>query len=238
MIVIDTSGSMKAMDFTVNGKRRDRMYVVKEVVGAFVEKRVDDRVGMVVFGTNAFAQSPLTLDHDVLKQYLSEVEIGVAGESTAIGDALGVAINRIKDVESKNKIIILLTDGSNTAGNIDPRQVVKAAQVLGVKIYTIGVGSDGWVPIPTEFGYQKVRVDLDEILLKEIAEKTGAKYFRAKDTKALVKIYETIDELEKSEVELKVYRNYEERYSLFLWPGLFFLLCELLLGLTRFRRIP
>ena len=238
MLVLDTSGSMKALDFTMNGKRFDRMSVVKDVVGAFIEKRHDDRIGMVVFGTHAFAQAPLTLDHDVLKQYLSEVEIGMAGESTAIGDALGVAVNRIKDIKSKNKIIILLTDGSNTSGNIDPRQLSKAAQVLGIKIYTIGVGSDGWVPIPTEFGYQKVRVDLDEKLLKEIAEKTNAKYFRAKDTEALIDIYDNIDKLEKSEVELKIFNNYEEKYAVFLWSGLFLLFLECILGLTRFRRVP
>ena len=196
MLVVDTSGSMKALDFSIDGKRRDRLYVVKEVLGDFIQKRADDRLGMVVFGTHAFAQAPLTLDHDVLLQYLKFMEIGMAGEATAIGDAVGVALNRLKGLESKSKIIILLTDGSNTSGKLDPLEVSNVAKALGVKIYTIGVGSDGLVPFPTDFGYQKVKVEIDEKLLKKIAGDTEGKYFRAKDTEGLAEIYKTIDQLE------------------------------------------
>ena len=238
MLVLDTSISMRAMDFTIKGKRRDRLYVVKQVVGEFITKRYDDRIGMVVFGTHAFAQSPLTLDHDVLLTYLSGVEIGMAGEATALGDALGVAINRIKDLQTKDKVIIMLTDGENTAGKLDPIEVAKIAKVLGVRIYTIGVGSDGLVPVPSPFGYQQAQVSLDEKTLREISKITEGQYFRASSTEALLKVYNTIDTLEKTEKEIEVFRNYEERYSLFLWPGLFFLVLELLMGMTRFRRVP
>ena len=131
MLVMDTSGSMQAMDFVVAGQRHDRLQVVKAVVQEFIQQRTDDRLGMVVFGTNAFAQSPLTLDHDVLQQYLDRLEIGMAGEATAIGDALGVATNRLKELETKSKVIILLTDGSNTAGKIDPRQSCKSCKSHG-----------------------------------------------------------------------------------------------------------
>ncbi len=238
MMVVDTSGSMQALDFTFEGKRQNRLYVVKKVLGEFIQKRSDDRLGMIVFGTQAYAQAPLTLDHDVLLQYIKFMEIGMAGDSTSIGDAVGVALNRLKDLKSKSKVIILLTDGANTSGKINPLEVTNVAKTLGVKIYTIGVGSDGLVPFPTNFGYQKVKVEIDEKLLKQMASETGAKYFRAKDTQALQAVYDTIDRLEKSEVEVKVFRNYEEKYALFLWPGFFFLFLELLLGLTRFRRIP
>ena len=238
MLVIDTSGSMKALDFILEGKRRDRLYIVKQVVSDFVSKRLDDRIGIVVFGTNAFAQAPLTLEHDVLLRYIEGMEIGMAGEATAIGDALGVAVNRIKDISSKNKVIVMLTDGENTAGKLDPKEVAKVAQALGVRVYTIGVGSRGFVPTPTSFGYQKEKVDLDESLLQEIANMTGGRYFKASDTKTLIDVYDTIDKLEKTEKEIEVYRNYQERYSFFLWPGLILLLIELLMSITRFRRIP
>lgn len=238
MLVIDTSGSMKAVDLKIQGKRRDRLYVIKSVVSDFIEKRTDDRLGMVVFGTHAYAQSPLTLDHDVLRQYLDAVEIGMAGEATAIGDAIGLAINSIKDLKSKNKVIILLTDGANTAGKIDPIQVTGAAKELGIKIYTVGVGSDGLVPVPTPFGLQNVRMKLDEDLLRKMAQETGGQYFKAQDTGTLVKVYETIDKLEKSEVKVTSYHNYEEQYAAFLWWGFYLLMAELLVSASRFRRIP
>ena len=166
------------------------------------------------------------------------MEIGMAGESTAIGEALALAANRLKDIKSKSKIMILLTDGTNTAGRIDPIQAAKVAQALDIKIYAIGVGSHGPVPIATQFGYQQIRVDMDEKTLKEVSSLTGGKYFRAKDTQSLVDVYATIDQLEKSEVEVKVFHNYEEKYSIFLWSGLVFLLFEILFGMSRFRRIP
>ncbi len=238
MLVIDTSGSMKALDFTINNKRVTRLEVVKKVISEFVESRVDDRIGIVVFGTHAFSQAPLTLDHDVLQQYIDALEIGMAGEETAIGDGIAVATNRLKELKSKSKIIVLLTDGSNTAGKINPLEAAKAAQTYGVKIYTIGIGSKGPVLVQTPMGYQKVIVDMDEKLLQSVAQDTQGKFFLASDTKTLKDVYKTIDALEKTEVETKVYRNYEEKFALFLWPGLVLILLELLLSFTRLRRIP
>jgi Ca-activated chloride channel homolog len=238
MLVVDTSGSMKAMDFKINSKRYDRLSVVKTVVSKFIEQRTDDRLGLVVFGTQAFAQAPLTLDHDVLQHYLQGVSIAMAGEATAIGDALALSVNRLKDIKSKSKIIILLTDGESTAGKIDPLQAAQAAQAMGVKVYTVGVGSDGYVPVQTAFGYQKMKVDLDEKVLKKIASLTNAQYFRAKDTSSLVNVYETIDLLEKSKVEVKTYHSRTDKFQGFAWASLLFLCFELVFSLSRLRRIP
>ncbi|MBI2603568.1 MAG: VWA domain-containing protein [Deltaproteobacteria bacterium] len=238
MLVVDTSGSMKALDFVLEGKRRDRLYVVSKVLTDFINKRHDDRMGMIIFGTHAYAQVPLTLDHDVLQRYVESMEIGMAGESTAIGDAIGVAANRLKDIPAKSKVIILLTDGENTAGKLDPREAAQAAKVLGIKIYAIGVGSKGLVPMPTAFGLQNVRMNLDEGLLKEISTNTDGQYFLASDTEKLFEIYGTIDKLEKTKVETEVFRNYEEKFAVFVWPALCLLLLEFLLRVTRFRRLP
>ena len=238
MLVVDTSGSMRGLDFVISGKRYDRLYVAKSVLKEFIQKRIDDRLGLCIFGTHAFAYVPLTLDHDVLLRYLDEVEIGMAGDSTAIGDAIGVATNRLKDLAIKSKVMILLTDGSNQAGKIDPLEAAKAAKVMGVKIYSIGVGSNGPVPIPTQFGYQNVRIELDENLLKEVASMTGGQYFRATDTKSLADIYKTIDKLEKTEREVVVFRLYEERFAPLIWLALVCLVLELFFGLSRWRRIP
>lgn len=238
MLVVDTSGSMKAMDFTIQGKNQDRLFVVKHVLEEFIQTRSDDRIGMVVFGTHAYAQAPLTLDHDVLSKYLEAVEIGVAGEQTAIGEAIAVAVNRMKDIEAKSKIMILLTDGSNTSGKVDPIEAANAAKAFDVKIYTIGVGSNRPVPIPTPLGYRRVVVELDEKSLTQIAEITNGKYFKASDTKTLSQVYKTIDELEKTNVDVTVHRNYEEKFSPYLWAALCFALMELLLTATRLRRFP
>ena len=238
MLVIDTSGSMRGMDFVIDGKRQDRLSVAKEVLKKFIEARSDDRLGLTIFGSNAFAYVPLTLDHDVLTRYLDEVSIGMAGESTAIGDAIGVATNRLKDLKAKSKVMILLTDGSNQAGKVEPMDAAKAAKAMGVKIYSIGVGSKGLVPVPTQFGYQNVRIDLDEELLGKIADLTGGQYYRATDTETLAKIYQTIDELEKTEREIEVFRLYEESYSSFVWPALILIILEICFNISRWRRIP
>ena len=171
ILAVDTSGSMKAMDFVIDGKRQDRLFIVKQVLRDFIQKREDDRIGIVVFGTNAFAQAPLTLDHEVLDQYVDNMKIAMAGEKTAIGDAIAVASSRLKDLESKSKLVILLTDGANSAGKVDPEQAAEAARALGVKVYTIGIGSDQAVPFPTPFGYQSVRLEMDTKLLQKIAKK-------------------------------------------------------------------
>jgi Ca-activated chloride channel family protein len=180
----------------------------------------------------------MTLDHDVLMRYLDSVTIGMAGEATAIGDGIGVGINRIKELQSKSKILILLTDGTNTGGKIDPLEAGKAAKTLGIKIYTIGVGSSGLVPFPTEIGLQKVKLDLDENLLKEIAKLTEGQYFRATDTQALRDVYKTIDRLEKSTAEVKIYRNHDEHFAPFLWLAIFCFMSELCFLLSPLKRIP
>ena len=242
VLAVDTSGSMRALDLKLNGNRYDRLTVVKNVIKEFIEKRVDDRIGMVVFGSEAFTQAPLTLDHEVLFRFLGDLEIEMAGPATAIGDGLVTATKRLKDLKSKSKVVILLTDGENTAGNVSPDAAAQAAATLGVKVYTIGVGSNGLAPMPvrTLFGTttQNVEVRIDEKVLQAIADKTGGKSFLASNTEALRKVYATIDKLEKTEVEVREYVDYKEAGYLFMWPALFLMLFDLLMGLTRLRRIP
>ncbi len=238
MLVADTSGSMNALDFVIEGKRTNRLSVVEKAMEDFVQARTDDRIGLVVFGTYAYALSPLTLDHDVILELIDNMKVGMAGEETAIGDAIGVATNRLKDITSKSKIIILLTDGENDAGKLDPREAAEAAKAMGIKIYTVGVGSEGDVPIQTPYGYQRVRLPIDEKLLKEIADMTGARYFRATDTDALFDIYHTIDSLEKTSTEVEVFYNYDEHFMYLVWPVLMLLFMEILLRTTRLRRLP
>lgn len=245
LLTIDTSGSMKALDFSLDGKRVDRLSAVKEVVKKFIRGRKSDRIGMIVFGKEAFTQCPLTLDYGVLINFLDHVEIGIAGEdATAIGDAISIGVKRLKALEkAKSRVIILLTDGRNNAGRIDPKTAARIAREFDVKIYTIGAGTEGEAPFLVEhplFGKQYVyqKVDLDEETLKEIAEITDAYYFRAKDTAALERIYQQIDELEKTEVKVKEYMEYNELFWWFLIPALAFLLIEVILSQTRFRKIP
>lgn len=242
ILCLDTSGSMQALDFKDKGKRADRLYIVKKVVSEFIRGRKNDRIGMVVFGEEAFTQCPLTLDYGVLLSLLDSVEIGMAGDSTAIGSALGISVKRLKDLELKSKVIILLTDGRNNTGTISPATAAGISKTYNIKVYTIGVGTEGEAPflVDSFFGKQYVyqKVDLDEDTLKEIAQKTGGKYFRATNTKALEKIYQQINEMEKTEVKIKEYMEYEELFMCFLIPGLGFLLLEAILANTRLRKIP
>lgn len=237
-LVIDTSKSMQQPDFEVGSREVDRLTAVKAVVREFISKRPDDRIGLVVFGTMAFAQAPLTLDHDVLLKFLQDVQIGMAGPETAIGDAIGVTVNRLKTIKSKSKIAILLTDGSNSAGNIDPRVAAKAAQTLGVKFYTIGAGGDGGKSSFLGFSFRTGGSPIDEKMLKYISETTGGKYFRAKDTNDLVSIYNTINELEKTKAETQIFKNYEEKFERFLLPALFIFILLNVSGVFLFRRFP
>jgi Ca-activated chloride channel family protein len=242
MLCLDTSGSMKALDFKDDGKRADRLHVVKKVVSDFIRGRKNDRIGMVVFGEEAFTQCPQTLDYGVLLSFLDSVEIGMAGDSTAIGSALAVCVKRLKDLQSKSKVIVLLTDGRNNTGTISPGTAADIAKAYGIKTYTIGVGTEGEAPflVDSFFGKQYVyqKVDLDEDTLKEIAKKTGGIYFRATNTEALKNIYKQIDEMEKTEVKIKEYMEYEELFMYFLIPGLCFLLLEAVSANTRLRKIP
>ncbi len=237
MLAIDTSGSMKEADFTWEGQRFSRLSVVKAVISDFITKRKDDRIGLVVFGAVAFAQAPLTLDHEVLNQFVDVIQPGMAGQETAIGDGLGVAVSRMKDRPGKTKVVILLTDGINNAGRLDPLSVIEAAKQLKVKIYTIGVAGDPASQVDI-FGF-KVGGGVDPVdskLLQTIASETGGKFYRAKNTKGLLEIYEEINTLEKSKVEEKVYKNVDEKYSLFLFPAVLLLMMQVLLAFTRFRK--
>ena len=242
MLALDTSGSMRALDFIEEEKRITRLTVVKGVVSKFIENRPTDRIGMVVFGEQAYTQCPLTLDQGILQSFLSKLEIGMAGDSTAIGSAIGIAVKRLKDLDSASKVIILLTDGRNNAGTLVPLQAAQTAKTFGIKIHTIGVGTEGKAPflVNSIFGQRYVyqEVDIDETTLTEISEITGGQYFRATDLESLQNIYKQIDEMEKSEVKVIDHSEYKELFHYFLVPGLMFLLLEIGLSNTLLRRIP
>ncbi len=242
VLCLDTSGSMRALDFEREGRRTDRLNVVREVVKAFIQKRTNDRIGMVVFGEQAFTQCPLTMDYGVLLSFLDRMEIGMAGDSTAVGAALATSVKRLKEVPGKSKVIILLTDGRNNAGRILPETAAEIAKTYQIKVHTIGVGVKGESPflMETLFGRQYVyqKVDLDEDTLQRIADMTGGSYFRAEDTAGLERVYEQIDRMEKTEAKVKEYMEYEEMFARFAFPGLLLLLAGFVLENTRFRKLP
>jgi Ca-activated chloride channel family protein len=242
MLCLDSSGSMRALDFTTDGKRDTRMAAVKSVVSEFIRGREHDRIGMVVFGEEAFTQCPLTLDYGVLLSLLDTLEVGMAGDATAIGTALGLCVKRFKNIESASRVVILLTDGVSNTGTVTPLTAARLAQSFGIKVYTIGVGSGGKAPFEVDslFGKQYVylEADLDEDTLQQIARLTGGQYFRATDTEALREIYRQIDAMEKTEVKVKEYTEYNELFVWLLLPGLCLLLLEIVLANTRFMKIP
>ncbi len=242
ILAIDTSGSMRALDLKKDGKQVDRLTVVKDVVSEFIDTREFDRMGMVVFGQEAFTQCPLTLDHDVLDTFLERLKIGVAGDSTAIGSAIGIAVKRLKDLKSKSKVIILLTDGRNNTGSLTPFQAAEIAQTFGIKIYTVGVGTRGQAPFMVDslFGQKIIYqdVELDEATLIKIADMTDGIYFRATDTDSLKKIYREINQLEKSEVKWIDHSEHKELFMFFLIPAMVLVFLELILAETRLRRVP
>lgn len=243
MLALDTSGSMQALDFKNDeGKRVTRLDIVKKVVSQFVDKRPNDRIGLVVFGQEAFTQCPLTLDHGIVVDFLNRLEIGMAGDSTAVGSAIGTAVNRIKDLKSKSKIIILLTDGASNAGELSPLDAARLAKVFGIKVYTIGVGSNGAAPFAVEgfFGQQLVmqQVELDEKSLQDIATTTNANYYQATNTAQLEKIYDEIDRLEKYKIKIKEYTEYKEVFIYFILAALCLLLLEIGLSQTILRKLP
>ncbi|OVE82511.1 hypothetical protein BVY03_00790 [bacterium K02(2017)] len=242
VLALDTSGSMKALDLSLNGEEANRLDVVKAVVSEFIKKREYDRIGMVVFGTQAYTQCPLTLDYDIIQGYLSLIQIGIAGEETAIGNALATSVKRLLKSKAKSKVIILLTDGENTSGEVSPIKAAEVARDNDIKVYTIAVGSSGLVPVPvkTFFGMRKVPMQLsvDEETLKEISEISGGKSYLAKDTDDLKKIYAEIDSLERTEVKTNEFAEYEEMYLSYLIPGILFLLAAWLLKWTVFLRLP
>jgi len=231
MLALDTSWSMSEPDFTIGGKRATRLDVAKNVVSRFIAGRQSDRVGLVVFGTEAFTQVPLTLDHQGLSRFLRQVQIGMAGEKkTAIGDAVAVAARRMAELDAPAKVVILLTDGESNAGTLEPAEAAEAAAALGVKVYTIGVGSEG--------GRRRSRSGLDEATLRSIAELTDARYFRATDEDTLRLVYETIDQLEPTTAEVRELTHNEERYHRWLAWGLALLILSLAVNATLLRRIP
>lgn len=238
VLAVDTSMSMEARDFILDNERPRRLDVVKKVINDFIASRPDDRIGMVVFGSEAYTQSPLTLDHTILSRFLSRVQTGMAGNATAIGDGLATAVNRIKTVEAKSKIVILLTDGSNNAGRVDPMAAARAAKALGIKTYTIGAGTNGMAPIVIDGRVTSQKVEIDEDLLRAIAEETGGQYFRATDTESLVKVYATIDKLEKTKVKTLSFEKHEEAYHGLVVMALLLIGLELVFALTRFRSLP
>lgn len=242
VLALDTSGSMKALDLKLNGKDANRLQVVKSVVADFVDGRAYDRIGMVVFGTQAYTQCPLTLDYDILKGYMDLIHIGIAGEETAIGNAIATSVKRLKGSKAKSRIIILLTDGENTAGSVSPLKAAELAQKAGIKIYTIAVGSSGQAPFPVKsfFGTQKVMMNLsvDTKSLQEIAKLTGGQFYQARDTEALANIYKTIDQLEKTEVKVNEFAEYHEMFIDFLIPAIILLLLAWFLQKSIFLRIP
>jgi len=243
VLAVDVSGSMQARDMSTGDKPRSRLDVVKSVVAKFVENRPNDRIALVAFSAEPYLMSPLTLDHDWLVQNLDRLRPGLIKDGTAIGSALAASVNRLRDRKSKSKLVILLTDGQNNAGKIDPALAAQAAQTLGVKVYTIGVGSKGKAPIPITDDHGRTRivmteVDVDEGLLKNIAKTTGGRFYRATDAGSLGRIYAAIDSLEKTTRTLKRYQYHEERFAWLVLPGMLLLAGEIGLGLTRFKRIP
>jgi len=239
MLVLDTSGSMQAQDF----EPKNRLAVAKEVVKEFIAKRPEDRIGLVVFSADAVTQCPLTLDHALLSKLVDQVDFGMLDDGTAIGVALATACNRLRASHARSKVIVLLTDGQNNAGMVDPITAARVAASLGLKVYTVGVGTRGRAPIPVDdpvFGRRliSVEVDIDEVTLRKIAELTGGKYFRATDRDELESIYAQIDRLEKSKVQSDTYVEYTERFAWFILPALGLLVIELGLAETILRETP
>jgi len=234
---------MLAEDFTVDGERANRLEAVKDVVKEFIEDRPNDRVGLVLFGARPYTQCPLTLDHGWLMQNLERAQIGMIEDGTAIGSALATAAARLKSSEAKSKVIILLTDGRNNRGQIDPLTGARLAQALGIKVYSIGVGKEGEAPYPIDdplMGrrYIMVSADIDEETLEEVATATGGQYFRATDARSLKRIFDQIDRMERTEIRVRGYTRQSEQFALFLYPGALLIGLELLLGATLMRRVP
>ena len=243
ILAVDLSESMAALDFKRNGNIVNRLEAVKAVVKDFIAQRAGDRIGLVVFGSQAYTQVPLTRDYDTISDMLSRLQIGAAGRSTAVGDAIGIALKRLEDIESRTNVIILLTDGRSNSGEFEPQTTASIAQQKGVKIYTIGVGGKGRAPFAVNdpiFGQRYIyrRVDMDAQTLQAIADQTGGLFFQASNLEGLQKIYETIDTLEKSEVKVDTFAEYQELYVYLLMPALALLGLWIVLNNTRFLRIP
>ena len=238
LLAVDVSGSMQAMDFTLKGNPADRLDVVKSVVDQFIDARPNDRIGLVAFAGKPYMVSPLTLDHDWLRKRLETLSIGMVEDGTAIGSAIGAGINRLREKDAKSRIMILLTDGMNNAGKVPPLVAAEAAETLKIKIYTIGAGTRGEVPMPIvdNFGRKRLvraRVDIDEETLAKVAQMTGARYFRATDTQSLQKIYDEINSMETTTRTIKNFEHYRELFPFPLLAALLFFGLELLRNRNR-----
>jgi Ca-activated chloride channel family protein len=239
VIALDASGSMAAEDF----EPRNRFFVAKQVVGKFIEGLHHDRAGLVVFAAKSVTRCPLTVDYGVLQSVLNSTELGTIEDGTAIGNALATSLNRLRESKSKSKVIILVTDGVNNRGEVQPLDAAEMARVLGVKIYTVGVGSAGTARVPVNdpvYGkvYVNMQVEIDEATLKQIAEITKGLYYRATDRPSLEKIFADIGRLEKTKIKVKSYTHYNERFLDFLLPALALVFIATLAGFTRFGKVP
>jgi Ca-activated chloride channel homolog len=231
MLAVDISGSMQADDMIIGNQATSRLTAVKAVAGDFIERRQGDRLGLILFGDQAYLQTPLTFDRETVRTQLNEAAIGLAGKRTAIGDAIGLAVKRLRDQPQEDRVLVLLTDGANTAGAVDPLKAAELAKRAGVRIYTIGVGADEML-VQGLFGQQRIaNTDLDEQSLTAIAGTTGGRYFRARDIKGLQQIYQLLDRIEPVSQEQQTFRPVQELYG---WPLGAALLMTLLLALSRF----
>ncbi|MDQ2719066.1 MAG: VWA domain-containing protein [Bacteroidota bacterium] len=237
ILCIDVSGSMTAQDFSPN-----RMEAAKKVAEDFVDNRPSDRIGVVIFAGESFTQCPLTTDHDVLKGQIQQIRNGLLEDGTAIGSGLATGVDRLRNSKSKSKVIILLTDGVNNGGLIDPATAKEIAKTFKIKVYTVGVGTNGYAPTPvsTPMGVvmQNEKVAIDEKLLQNIATETGGKYFRATDNKSLDNIYKEIDGLEKSKVEITTFHRFSEKFYPLIFIAMGLLLVEIILRYTLFKKFP
>ena len=243
VLALDVSGSMSAEDYVIDGHRISRLDIIKSTVENFIKQRTNDRLGLTVFGSQAYTLCPLTMDHEWLLENLHQVRVGVIQDATAIGSGIATSLLRLKKSKAKTRIIVLLTDGANNSGTIQPLDAAKMAKALGIKVYTIGAGTTGLVPFPVtdEFGnkhYEQAQFDFDEDTLKKIAAMTGGEYFRAADTDSLRSCYADIDKLEKTKIEEKGFKQYEPLFWRFVDAALVLLALELILTNTLFLKIP
>lgn len=237
VLCMDVSGSMLAQDLTPN-----RLDAAKAVAANFVDSRPTDRIGLVIFSGESFTLTPITTDKNVLKEQIFSVRSGMLEDGTAIGSGLATSVDRLRSSTSKSKVVILLTDGENNGGMIDPNTAKEIAKATGVRVYTIGIGTEGYAPVPVQtiggIVMQREKVNIDEKLLKQIAAETGGKYFRAKDNESLINIYSEIDKLEKSRIDVTALRRYSEKFFPFAIAAAVLIFLEFFLRMTSFRKFP
>ncbi|HOW97477.1 MAG TPA: VWA domain-containing protein [Kiritimatiellia bacterium] len=243
VLLSDVSTSMRAEDLSTATRTMNRLDAAKAVMEAFIQARPDDRIGIVAFAAMPYTLAPLTLDHGWLVQQMGRLETGMVEDGTAIGDAIAAAINRLRDSKARSKVVVLLTDGMNNRGVLSPENAAEAARAMGIKVYTVGAGGDEPAPVPisSPFGgrqYAFQPSDIDEPMLKYVAETTGGLYFRARNFKGLDDVYRQIDEMEKTEVDVEHYTRFEERFMPWVIAALVLLGLERLLGLARLEAAP